>query len=286
MVKKKTTRRDNTQGQYEDCFVAFLDILGFARLVNESVGKPETLQSIITAMKVVGDIPRQGEKQIRRGSSSRTLQLRSRFFSDTLVFFLKKKPNDIAQLFFVIRYLQDQLWQSGFCLRGSIVLGQMYWSNDSNVTVGPGLIDAYKQENGIAIYPRITVSPQLRSYIAQNECDSVPFSASKDTRLLDLIRTDADGVHFLDLLNPSVARFDGEGFADKQTGHSFSIIYDQGRQSTHQGVLQHVNAEKLYLNPDCGFGTFAERCVNTPETAYRKLKAIGEAAELLRREFA
>jgi 5-methyltetrahydropteroyltriglutamate--homocysteine methyltransferase len=51
-------------------------------------------------------------------------------------------------------------------------------------------------------------------------------------------------------------------------------------------VLKFFAPEKIYLNPDCGFGTFAERCVNTPETAYRKLKAIGEAAELLRREFA
>jgi len=51
-------------------------------------------------------------------------------------------------------------------------------------------------------------------------------------------------------------------------------------------VLKFFEPEKIYLNPDCGFGTFAERCVNTPETAFRKLKAISEAAELLRREFA
>lgn len=51
-------------------------------------------------------------------------------------------------------------------------------------------------------------------------------------------------------------------------------------------VLPFFDPDKITLNPDCGFGTFAERCVNTPEVAYRKLKAIGEAAKLLRREFA
>ncbi|HEX2280037.1 MAG TPA: cobalamin-independent methionine synthase II family protein [Candidatus Tectomicrobia bacterium] len=51
-------------------------------------------------------------------------------------------------------------------------------------------------------------------------------------------------------------------------------------------VLQYFDPTKIYLNPDCGFGTFAERCVNTPETAYRKLKAISEAAEMLRQEYA
>jgi 5-methyltetrahydropteroyltriglutamate--homocysteine methyltransferase len=51
-------------------------------------------------------------------------------------------------------------------------------------------------------------------------------------------------------------------------------------------VLKFFEPQRIYLNPDCGFGTFAERCVNTPETAYRKLKAISEAAEQLRQEFA
>jgi 5-methyltetrahydropteroyltriglutamate--homocysteine methyltransferase len=49
--------------------------------------------------------------------------------------------------------------------------------------------------------------------------------------------------------------------------------------------LQYFEPEKIFLNPDCGFGTFAERCVNTPAIAYRKLQAIGEAAEILRREY-
>src|SRR5712691_13104312 len=50
--------------------------------------------------------------------------------------------------------------------------------------------------------------------------------------------------------------------------------------------LKYFDPEKIFLNPDCGFGTFAERCVNTPDIAYRKLQAISEAAEILRREYA
>jgi 5-methyltetrahydropteroyltriglutamate--homocysteine methyltransferase len=51
-------------------------------------------------------------------------------------------------------------------------------------------------------------------------------------------------------------------------------------------VLKFFDPEKIYLNPDCGFGTFAERCVNTAEVAFRKLQAISQAAELLRQEYA
>jgi len=50
-------------------------------------------------------------------------------------------------------------------------------------------------------------------------------------------------------------------------------------------VMKYFDPDKIYLNPDCGFGTFAERCVNTADVAYRKLKVIHEAAEMLRKEY-
>ncbi len=50
-------------------------------------------------------------------------------------------------------------------------------------------------------------------------------------------------------------------------------------------ILEYFDPDKVYLNPDCGFGTFAERNVNTPDTAARKLRAISEAAQQLRAEY-
>jgi 5-methyltetrahydropteroyltriglutamate--homocysteine methyltransferase len=49
-------------------------------------------------------------------------------------------------------------------------------------------------------------------------------------------------------------------------------------------VLRYFDPDKIYLNPDCGFGTFAERCVNSSPVAFHKLQAISEAAEMLRKE--
>ena len=50
-------------------------------------------------------------------------------------------------------------------------------------------------------------------------------------------------------------------------------------------LLRYFDAEKIYLNPDCGFGTFAERNVNTTEVACQKMRAITQAAEQLRAEY-
>ena len=51
-------------------------------------------------------------------------------------------------------------------------------------------------------------------------------------------------------------------------------------------LLKYFDPDKIYLNPDCGFGTFAERNVNTHAIAIKKMKTITKAAQLLRAEYA
>ena len=50
-------------------------------------------------------------------------------------------------------------------------------------------------------------------------------------------------------------------------------------------VLRYFEPEKVFLNPDCGFGTFAERNVNTADVAFEKLQSVSTAAQMLRQEF-
>jgi 5-methyltetrahydropteroyltriglutamate--homocysteine methyltransferase len=49
-----------------------------------------------------------------------------------------------------------------------------------------------------------------------------------------------------------------------------------------EDALRFYAPEEIFLNPDCGFGTFASRPMNTGETAAAKLRAIVEAASELR----
>jgi 5-methyltetrahydropteroyltriglutamate--homocysteine methyltransferase len=43
-----------------------------------------------------------------------------------------------------------------------------------------------------------------------------------------------------------------------------------------------INPEQIYLNPDCGFGTFADRPVGTFDLAFKKLSTLSRAAAILR----
>jgi len=47
-------------------------------------------------------------------------------------------------------------------------------------------------------------------------------------------------------------------------------------------ALPYYRPEQIFLNPDCGFGCFANRCVNDEESAARKMRNIVKAARLLR----
>jgi 5-methyltetrahydropteroyltriglutamate--homocysteine methyltransferase len=47
-------------------------------------------------------------------------------------------------------------------------------------------------------------------------------------------------------------------------------------------ALRSMPPERVFLNPDCGFGTFASRPMNAPELAANKLAAMRKAAEQLR----
>lgn len=71
----------------------------------------------------------------------------------------------------------------------------------------------------------------------------------------------------------------GLGVVDPRTTEveSVDFVLDKVR-----ALLKHRSPEQIYLNPDCGFGTFADRPVNTTEIAAQKLNVIRDAAEILR----
>lgn len=49
-----------------------------------------------------------------------------------------------------------------------------------------------------------------------------------------------------------------------------------------EAALQWFEPEQIFLNPDCGFGCFANRCVNDAEHAAGKLRSMVAAARTLR----
>ena len=73
------------------------------------------------------------------------------------------------------------------------------------------------------------------------------------------------------------------GVANPKTEEVESVDYIVGKV---EKALEYYKPENIFLNPDCGFGTFSGCALTTHEAATAKMKRIVEAAKLLRERYA
>lgn len=74
----------------------------------------------------------------------------------------------------------------------------------------------------------------------------------------------------------------GLGVINPRTDDIESVEFIVGKV---EKALQFYKPEQIFLNTDCGFGCFAERCVNDEKNAFEKIKRMVEAAEVLRKKY-
>ena len=234
----------NREIKYQKCFIAYLDILGFKEMVKQSEDNPDKIKSLLDSLIICNSFSLKSKKATTQGTP-RTINIKSRFISDSIVFFLKENPEDIGHLFLIIRYIQDRLWDKGLLIRGAITHDDMYFpkgGNGNNITLGPGIIKAYQLESTVAIYPRIVVSEILFDYIKRYKIGAYPFATGNT--LADFVQQDHDGIYFLDLLNKNIIRADGEKL--EKEGDTFSIVWETDAPSKHKEIMSCV-----------------ERCINS-----------------------
>lgn len=75
----------------------------------------------------------------------------------------------------------------------------------------------------------------------------------------------------------------GLGVAIPRNSEIESVDYIVGKV---EKALKYYKPENIFLNPDCGFGTFSGCCVADEKTAVAKMKRIVEAANVLRERYA
>lgn len=227
--------------KYQKCFVAYLDILGFKEKVKASKDNQGEIRLLLDSLNICNAFAA-GEKEVTddRGRN-RIIKIQSRFFSDSMVFFLKEKSSDIGHLFLIVRYVQDRLWEKGLSIRGAITYGDMYLPNGSkerNITLGPEIIKAHYLETKIAIYPRIIVTQGLCRYIKEKNIRAYPFA--HEGELSDYIRQDTDGILFIDLLNKNIIRAEDERLENR--GNMFSVVWESNGKSKHERIMSNVDA--------------------------------------------
>lgn len=142
------------ESEYERRVVAFLDILGFSKLV-ENADAPEWRSAIEGVVKTMRET---------LAPNPEMADLRFTQFSDCIV--VSARANSLWGLYGVLSgsiLLCDNLLQRQVLLRGGIAVGNLIHTED--VLFGPGLLKAYEKDSA-GSPPRVSLDESVTSEIA------------------------------------------------------------------------------------------------------------------------
>ena len=146
--------------KYKECYVAFLDILGFKKLIDKS--ECEDIFKIFHAVLNFEPHPLVSNSEVYNN-------IRYTIMSDSIVVYIEVEIEDsFIALADVCSQIQMKLSRNNppIFLRGGISQGTLY--HKERILFGTGLTKAYILENTAAIYPRIIFTEELRKKALEN----------------------------------------------------------------------------------------------------------------------
>ena len=161
-----------TLENYESRLVAFVDLLGFERLVDEvdkGVDSFDRLSELLGFMKQVETDVRQRKTHFKEIMKS----LEVTAISDSLIIsvqFDPEQPQTILGFLYYLKSLQLRfVGEYKTLVRGYVCAGKMY--HRDNVVFGVPYMKAHKSERNVN-WPKIAIDPELEATIQQAESDT------------------------------------------------------------------------------------------------------------------
>ncbi|MCL1700608.1 MULTISPECIES: hypothetical protein [unclassified Lysinibacillus] len=142
---------------YEKKIVAFIDILGFKNIV-------ENTDKAFSIIEIVSEIKKSKKEFIKEMSAK---EIEVTWFSDCIVV---SAPLDIYYVDFIldiIQQMQCELIKNKVLIRGGIEIGDCFHKGEK--LFGPAMNEAYRLESKIATVPRIVLSKELIKYIKESQ---------------------------------------------------------------------------------------------------------------------
>lgn len=237
--------------EYENCYVAFLDVLNYQKFVE----KNEAKHVRNTMKKITKPIEENGWEftgDLKEYDKTKQEELHYNFFSDSMVLSIRK---DVPHSLFVLLYTVcdfeiECLINDKMLIRGGITEGKMYCKNGDRFAFGEAMNEAYKLESKTAVTPRVIVFEELFNAYLPN--------ASEDEKLIidELLRKEkADGYLFVDYLNFLLnVRQEGDDPNESKRKHTETIeeVINKGLDDPREGVRNKYIWLNKYYNEITG----------------------------------
>lgn len=158
----------NEEKQYQKCYVAFLDVLGFKEMIKTK-----------SCEYIYGVFSKEFKQTVKQIYVDTTLafdmsNIKMKVMSDSICFFVDSSlKNSLFGLVGVIANFQNELlcFEEPVLTRGAIVHGDIF--SEGDIIYGPAFVDAYLKEEKLAKYPRIILDEGLIEESENNSDDNV-----------------------------------------------------------------------------------------------------------------
>ncbi|HEV7676287.1 MAG TPA: hypothetical protein VGQ12_17275 [Candidatus Angelobacter sp.] len=171
--------------QYTDQLLTYIDILGFRKLVEESVADPAKMERII-------EILFQMETQTSLGTPHGPVFANTQNFSDLIIRAIPLAqdsglPERISIECMILAGIQSKLLlDNAVLIRGGVCLDKFYM--EQGFAFGPALVRSHHLAEDVAIYPRIIIDSKL---VATDDPENI---------IPHFIERADDGAYFIDYL--------------------------------------------------------------------------------------
>ncbi len=259
--------------KYEDLFLAYVDILGFKKMVADSEKKDTNMFDKIE--KALATINR--EKSSDKGE----IVFKVTTFSDNIVISCSADGGLTAFCTLIKKLikLQATLLRDGVLVRGGIAKGLAHHVED--MVFGPAMVDAYELESKYAVYPRIIVEKDVVDWATSDPREEEVHYLGE---LEGLLKSDVyNDISYIDILNRNVNEISTNSYLSLM--RKVKAIIEEGLKNKNKEVLKKYVWLKNYYNNIINHSSFrvkddlriSERQkTESDETASTNLKGQGE----------
>ncbi|MBF5093741.1 hypothetical protein F1643_03760 [Azospirillum sp. INR13] len=190
---KEYRRQRELARKYQDKFVIFIDILGFADFIGRSDTDPALTERIYDALtEAPFSSPIHGPPAYPKGLSYSPHTVTN--FSDSLVISATRSAEGLMTVLEMGRAFACVLLQCGLLTRGGVAGGHLI--HEKGLIFGPALVSAYHLESKSARFARIILDTEcVKLCEAEKSCGTPTSEYFEKT-----VRRDNDGVYYLHVL--------------------------------------------------------------------------------------
>jgi hypothetical protein len=218
--------------EYEERYVAFVDILGFRNLVQKVAKGDLDAAGLKDLLQIVHERPNPSVRELKEGAD-----FRAQSISDAVALSSALIPEGLDYLFYTVGQLATELLQSGIFIRGAITKGKLY--HDERMVFGEGLVRAYDIESRIARFPRVVITRDVALDVARFKKVG-PWS----THFRSTLKQADDGPMYLNFLAEIAVWVDGslEHFSVKGTsGHPILELIEKMSKAIQQAFDESID---------------------------------------------